>query len=719
MDKVLLFEGKNEKGIFTYLIDAEKNHLEKTAAEYNPQIASYINAARPINGKTQILLTALGAGEWWGHNVNGDYFPELALAHEGRDYGYKTFEYYAKAYKHHVNKDPAKGYGDVALAVYNPVFHRVELIIVLDNARAPDIASDIENGVYPDWSMGCKVPFDICNICLKRAPSRKFYCDHLKYYMGKMVPHLGKVAYAINTHPKFFDISRVLIGADRIAKTLQKVAAVNLWNVPIIGSAQLAEKMAERKLAVNKKAEIKKEIPTDGPPASEDHVNHLKELANGIAEVKAREPVLPRQILDHMAEMPIGRSMSTMFGMGMLPKPIEFQRIFLIRKGHRDLADKLDRLNATFDPADGYDYDDSSLDLKEMAMGPNSFDNSLMLRLKPHMPDRSYMAPMLGRRVAIMLKMGGAQHIPTHIKVARKNIEETRDKPSLLKKMLPLAMAAIAYRYIVSKAPKEAVSQGHKVLSSDIGLGVLSAAGLAAMKNFERLAGPELRGQTSTAIDSPDKGDIFSYIQEQKQKPVMKLAAAANKPFTGSLSGAAGRLLIGVPAAYMASGALQKHHQIGEQLSPYQEEGRIRKFIRTQPELVSAAVIADAVLTGRGHPLSSASLISKAKGMKGWAQSNIEKHVAPALKSSMKGRGFSKKAAVAKTEVEKLADALETVANTLIWPMTMGKTNLASKVMGSVLDQAVLAGGTKLMQKKQQSNPAPKMQKMKSQAYQQ
>ena len=225
MDKLLIFPGQTDKGIFTYVIDTEKKHLEKTAAEYHPTIAAYINSAKPIRGKTQILLTALGAHEYWGVNANGDAFPEEALAHEGPDYGYKTFELHAKAYKHHVNKDPTAAYGDVPLAVYNPVFHRVELIVSLDNERAPDIVKRIEQGDYPDWSMGCKVPFDICSICGNKAPSRAYYCEHLKYYIGRIHPETGKMAYAINTRPKFFDISQVLIGADRIAKTLMKVAS--------------------------------------------------------------------------------------------------------------------------------------------------------------------------------------------------------------------------------------------------------------------------------------------------------------------------------------------------------------------------------------------------------------------------------------------------------------------------------------------------------------
>ena len=172
MDKLLTYPGKTEKGIFTFVLDAERTHLEKTAAEYHPTIASYIHEAKPIPGRMQILLTALGAGEYWGNNVNGDYFPEQELAHEGPDYGYKTFESMAKVYRHHINKDPNKSYGDVPLAVYNPTYHRVELIVSVDLKKGMAITNMIDNDEYPEWSMGCRVPYDVCVICKNKAPTR-------------------------------------------------------------------------------------------------------------------------------------------------------------------------------------------------------------------------------------------------------------------------------------------------------------------------------------------------------------------------------------------------------------------------------------------------------------------------------------------------------------------------------------------------------------------
>ena len=72
MDKLLIFPTRTDKGTFIRLLDEDRDHLSKTAAEYHPEIAAYINDPKDLPGKTQLLLTALGACEFWGPNVNGD-----------------------------------------------------------------------------------------------------------------------------------------------------------------------------------------------------------------------------------------------------------------------------------------------------------------------------------------------------------------------------------------------------------------------------------------------------------------------------------------------------------------------------------------------------------------------------------------------------------------------------------------------------------------------
>ena len=92
-------------------------------------------------------------------NINADYFPWNALAHEGDDYGYKTF-LNANAFQHHKNKEPEKAFGKPVLSVLNTRMKRVELIIKLDREKAKieqadGIISRIDAGEFPDVSMGC------------------------------------------------------------------------------------------------------------------------------------------------------------------------------------------------------------------------------------------------------------------------------------------------------------------------------------------------------------------------------------------------------------------------------------------------------------------------------------------------------------------------------------------------------------------------------------
>jgi hypothetical protein len=140
----------------------------------------------------------------------------------------------AHPYKHHVNKDPSRAFGEVVLAVWNPKMHRVELVVYLDRAKckkwaASDVIERIERGEFPDVSMGCKVPYDVCTICENRSKTKKDYCIHASSEMNRIYPDGRKVAVR-NDYPKFFDISFVFIGADKSAKVLAKLAHVGEQN---------------------------------------------------------------------------------------------------------------------------------------------------------------------------------------------------------------------------------------------------------------------------------------------------------------------------------------------------------------------------------------------------------------------------------------------------------------------------------------------------------
>jgi len=147
------FYGDNNSEVMSLI---HPGHMYKTA-EYSEELRKCITELKEKADKTYALVNALSAGEYYGPNRNGDYFPEKAL----REY-HKTFEALAGIYKFHVNKDPSKSMGKVLFSFYNPTMHRVELILELMNSKAKDIIDGLRVGKLAAVSMGCRVPYDVC-----------------------------------------------------------------------------------------------------------------------------------------------------------------------------------------------------------------------------------------------------------------------------------------------------------------------------------------------------------------------------------------------------------------------------------------------------------------------------------------------------------------------------------------------------------------------------
>jgi len=252
--KQVQFKGVDSQGnvLCQPILFNKDGSLEKTASalemrsKLHPRVQDFVRNIIPTPSGIYILVNALGAGEYWGSNVNGDFFPEKALIHapsnweqlpfeemrrvgKSWDYGFPTFMN-AYPYKHHMNKDPSRAFGRVELAVWNPQMHRVELVLYLDRALcmqfdAMDVIERIERGEFPDVSMGCKVPYDVCMICGKQSKTPQDYCVCASTMMNKILPDGRKVAVR-NDFPRFFDISIVFIGADKTAKVMAKLAQV-------------------------------------------------------------------------------------------------------------------------------------------------------------------------------------------------------------------------------------------------------------------------------------------------------------------------------------------------------------------------------------------------------------------------------------------------------------------------------------------------------------
>lgn len=205
--------------------------LKKSAAVLTKELSDI----RPEPGRTFMHLIALGDSEYYGSNRNGDIFPKQA-----NEKYHDTFVKHANFYRHHKNK-PHLGhtiYGNVKAAAHNPEMHRVELIISIDNEKAPDTIQKVAAGEDLKVSMACAVPYDVCSVCNHKASTTADYCDCLKKYATQMLSD-GRVVGMINEQPKFFDISEVSRNADRIAFSLRKVASVTSH----IFSADLADSL--------------------------------------------------------------------------------------------------------------------------------------------------------------------------------------------------------------------------------------------------------------------------------------------------------------------------------------------------------------------------------------------------------------------------------------------------------------------------------------------
>lgn len=304
IEKEVLFDFPENPSPPMQMLDPQ--FFEKTA-EYSEELQEAIERLEKKLDHVYVLVNALSAGEFFGPNRNGDFFPEKELLNH-----HKTYESLGFQYKRHDNKDPKKSFGKVVFAWYNPKMRRVEIIVELPAAKNREVITRINNGQYPKTSMGCRVPYDVCSICGNQAKTRGQYCDHLKLYMGRLWND-GKRVYAINVNPKFFDNSWVDRPAEATAGVLAKVASVD-----------------EEKEADDKEAVIRKEIPAEVVSLEEDPKNLL---------IRSRGRI-PDKVLSKLASYDDGEVLTTLIAMRVAPLSSEFDKLGII-----DITARADRPN--------------------------------------------------------------------------------------------------------------------------------------------------------------------------------------------------------------------------------------------------------------------------------------------------------------------------------------------------------------------------------------
>lgn len=473
MLKLSFFRGEGEAGpTVVPLFGPADRVFEKTAAPgLLPEVARYISALTPRPDAQYVLVNAMGATEWYGSNVNGDSFPEASLIHRpdnwtgnplidriaGKSwtYGFPTF-YNAHAFAHHRNKDAAQAFGDVELSAWNPAMKRVELVVRVDQDKCQrfggtGVWDKLKAGSYPDVSMGTRVPYDTCSICLDRdlyarairtfdpkrhqhpgiaalefhkkllqqngrgirglSITRKDYCDHARGMMNRILPD-GRKVWVDNDYPRFFDISFVFIGADKTAKTMLFISSGNR-RYQIKPSAEMAEDMGVSEPG-EKTASIRDELLKNaflGKKGTIDKATIPSQFsAKAIPVLAGQEPRMSDDMLDGMSRLPMPSVMSTTGSLGMVLQPREFQRLMLLQIGRRDLADQLDQSGQVFGETDQVDDAD---------LGPRHFMPALADMLAGLVGQRSGFGPVLERRIImISTKPTEPEHQPGNLKLS-------------------------------------------------------------------------------------------------------------------------------------------------------------------------------------------------------------------------------------------------------------------------------------------------------------
>lgn len=350
------FEKTNEPRV--RIVDRNHTHQYKYASRKTKDL---IHDVKPENNIVKALVLAMSATEYYGPNRNGDGFAETKKK-IGDDWAVKpdetlpkwhcTFEDSAHVFRHHVNKDPQKSLGPVYDSIYNWNMHRVELLVGIDLNAGSRIAERIRGEEYPPVSMGCRIDYDVCNICGNRAPRMRDYCkhvsgDHPDYGMNELLDD-GRRCFVWNPAPKFFDLSYVFEPADEIGRTMKLVAEpkdcektasqkkedTNIY--PVSGRT----KEANRKRAdLNKVSEMDKYIrghigsvdESKLPGRCAEPTKHVKE--NVIPPLLDKAESLPSRIISDMAEKGLDKMFASTNAAGIIPTPGEIFRVICHKKG--------------------------------------------------------------------------------------------------------------------------------------------------------------------------------------------------------------------------------------------------------------------------------------------------------------------------------------------------------------------------------------------------
>lgn len=423
-------------------ISSDGAGLVKSAAA-DERIQDFARDIKPEPGKIYIHILAMGSGEYFGANRNGDYFPEENLKKYHQTFSTSP----AHIFKHHVNKDPNIAIGKVIFSVYNERMHRVEVIAWVDRDKGWDYVQKIERGTFPATSMACHTPFDTCSVCGNQARSRQEYCEHLKTQLGRTLPNGVKVM-AINDGPlKFFDMSFVFKPADVTSSVMQKVA-FERTNAPVLGSVENAEiqGLIEKASQIKKLSELIKEV--------EGQVVGSSDSMNAILD-RVKDP--DDEVIDTLVKFDLHHVIHALAELGISPS-IGFFAKLIGQKLAGSSVDGIEHLVSGLIKEDA-----SKLEVPELNMEKGASDFQIKFAseaLSPFVQGSSLLPHhVLDRSLggAIILPSNGMGYMgngPTPIEDPRntyKFLKEQTQEPGLLKTLFLIGGAAVAAKWLLSK----------------------------------------------------------------------------------------------------------------------------------------------------------------------------------------------------------------------------------------------------------------------------
>jgi hypothetical protein len=310
-----------------------REKLAHFAFRYHPKVEAFIQKLVPKKGMLYVFVNALGVGEYYGPNLNGDFFPEKEVL-RGGGYGYETYRDCGVYREHKNGRHGGVPFGKVVLAVYNERMKRVELVLCIDRQLAAeqghqDLIDALDRGEHPPVSMGMLVPYDVCSdpACGRKAVTKQDYCEHMRCRVGAVDPDTLVHYSLINVYIKHHDISFVKVPGSTLGLTLEKVA---------------------RKSAPVPLYRAKREVLT---PLRKEVLSKLKAVASEASKYDMVTGTLPYGTIVRMARTHHRQAIPELTGAGVLLTPLEFQTLLLEIKGFSELAATLYERALCFAPS--------------------------------------------------------------------------------------------------------------------------------------------------------------------------------------------------------------------------------------------------------------------------------------------------------------------------------------------------------------------------------